>query len=126
MLTTVNGWLQKLPPLSFFTSSCLRLRAGQSIAQDEIASFLARNGFRRAQTVREYGEFSIRGGIVDIYPHTDALPVRLDFFGDEIESIKSFDSSVSVQNRRFSMWTFDLPMNSFWMMKPSPISDKAI
>ena len=92
VLTTVNGWLQKLPPLSFFTSSCLRLRAGQSIAQDEIASFLARNGFRRAQTVREYGEFSIRGGIVDIYPHTDALPVRLDFFGDEIESIKSFDS----------------------------------
>lgn len=91
VLTTVNGWLQKLPPLSFFEKSRLRLQAGQSIAQDEIAGFLARNGFRRTQTVREYGEFSIRGGIVDIYPHTDALPVRLDFFGDEIESIKSFD-----------------------------------
>ena len=73
VLTTVNGWLQKLPPMSFFTSSCLRLRAGQSITQNEIASFLARNGFRRTQTVREYGEFSIRGGIVDIYPDTDAF-----------------------------------------------------
>ena len=92
LLTTVNGWLQKLPHFSFFADTSLQLQTGQTIAQEAISGFLARNGFRRTQTVREYGEYSIRGGILDIYPHTDQLPVRLDFFGDEIESIKFFDS----------------------------------
>ena len=92
LLTTVNSWLQMLPDLSFFADTSLRLSTGQSISQDEISRFLMRNGFRRTQTVREYGEYSIRGGILDIYPHTDQAPVRLDFFGDDIESIKYFDS----------------------------------
>ena len=92
LLTTVNGWLQKLPRLSYFADTSLHLQAGQTITQETISAFLSRNGFRRTQTVREYGEYSVRGGILDIYPHTDQLPVRLDFFGDEIESIKFFDS----------------------------------
>ena len=92
LVTTVNGWLQKCPPPSFFERASLVLRAGQRIELDEITQFLANNGFHRTDTVREYGEFAVRGGIVDIYAEATSDPVRLDFFGDEIESIKPFDS----------------------------------
>ncbi len=91
VLTTMNSWLQKLPPLSFFAENCLSIEAGQEIAQNDISDFLSRNGFMRTQTVREFGEFSLRGGILDIFASTLAPPVRLDFFGDEIESIRVFD-----------------------------------
>ena len=87
----MNSWLQKLPPLSFFAENCLSIEAGQEIAQNHISDFLSRNGFIRTQTVREFGEFSLRGGILDIFASTLAPPVRLDFFGDEIESIRVFD-----------------------------------
>ena len=92
LLTTINSWMQKIPPRSFFAEKSLTLRAGSEMAQKAITDFLARNGFMRTQTVREFGEFSLRGGILDIYASTLAPPVRLDFFGDEIESIRYFDA----------------------------------
>jgi len=91
VLTTINSWMQKIPPAEFFSDSCLRLQAGMEIAPERIAAFLSAGGFIRTQTVREYGEFSIRGGIIDIYASTQNHPVRLDFFGDEIENLRYFD-----------------------------------
>lgn len=91
IVTTVNGWLQKVPPPSFFAKASLSLRKGQQISVDAVTQFLAQNGFHRTDTVREYGEFAVRGGIVDIYSDAAGLPTRLDFFGDEIDTIKSFD-----------------------------------
>lgn len=91
-LTTINSWLQKIPPASYFRDNTLTLSSGQEISPAEIAEFLTLNGFIRTQTVREYGEFSVRGNIFDIFVHSDAQPVRLDFFGDQIETIRFFDS----------------------------------
>ena len=91
IVTTVNGWLQKVPPPSFFAKASLSLRKGQQISVEAVTQFLAQNGFHRTDTVREYGEFAVRGGIVDIYSDAAGLPTRLDFFGDEIDTIKSFD-----------------------------------
>ena len=71
VLTTMNSWLQKLPPLSFFAENCLSIEAGQEIAQNHISDFLSRNGFIRTQTVREFGEFSLRGGILDTEKRID-------------------------------------------------------
>ncbi|MGC6474109.1 MAG: transcription-repair coupling factor [Candidatus Puniceispirillaceae bacterium] len=92
ILTTINSWIQKVPPPAFFAKNCLSVQVGQEIAQTDITEFLARNGFMRTQTVREFGEFSLRGGILDIFASTLSPPVRLDFFGDEIESIRYFDA----------------------------------
>ena len=92
VVTTVNGWLQRVPPPSFFANASLALSVGQEIAIDDVVQFLAQNGFHRTDTVREYGEFAVRGGILDIFSDAAGQPVRLDFFGDEIETIKSFDS----------------------------------
>ncbi len=58
---------------------------------DELSSWLAGNGFERTPTVRETGEYAVRGGILDLYAPGAAEPVRLDFFGDTLESIRSFD-----------------------------------
>ena len=89
IVTTVNGWLQRVPPPSFFANASLALSVGQEIAIDDVVQFLAQNGFHRTDTVREYGEFAVRGGILDIFSDAAGQPVRLDFFGDEIETIKS-------------------------------------
>jgi transcription-repair coupling factor (superfamily II helicase) len=91
VLTTLNAALQRVPPRAAFRERVLRLSVGQRIALDRLVEFLARNGYGRSETVREPGEFAIRGGIADLYPTGLAAPVRLDFFGDAIEAIRSFD-----------------------------------
>jgi transcription-repair coupling factor (superfamily II helicase) len=66
-------------------------RVGESVALEKIQAYLDINGYSRAPTVREPGEYSIRGGIVDIFPAGLPEPVRLDFFGDELEGARYFD-----------------------------------
>jgi transcription-repair coupling factor (superfamily II helicase) len=99
VLTTLNAALQRVPPRAAFRERVLRLSVGQRIALDRLVEFLARNGYGRSETVREPGEFAIRGGIADLYPTGLAAPVRLDFFGDAIEAIRSFDPLTQRQSR---------------------------
>src|SRR6516165_4798208 len=91
VLTTVNALIQRVPPRSLFDGRVLTLRPGGRIGLDRLQSFFRNNGYIRTDTVREPGEFAIRGGIVDLYPAGAAEPLRLDFFGDTLESIRSFD-----------------------------------
>ncbi len=91
LLTTVNAALQRLPPRAFFDGAALALRAGAQCPVERVTAFLEGNGYIRAGTVREPGEYAVRGGIVDVFPSGTADPLRLDFFGDEIEEIRVFD-----------------------------------
>ena len=91
VLTTVNALVQRVPPRRLFDGRVLALRPGGRIGGDRLQSFFRNNGYVRTDTVREPGEFAVRGGIVDLYPAGAAQPLRLDFFGDTIESIRSFD-----------------------------------
>ena len=91
VLTTVNALIQRVPPRSLFDGRVLALRPGGRIGLDRLQSFFSNNGYMRTDTVREPGEFAVRGGIVDLYPAGAAEPLRLDFFGDTLESIRSFD-----------------------------------
>ena len=93
VLTTAAAWGQLLPPQDFFKGSALSVRQGQTIAFDEIQNFLNRNGYEHRDVVMESGEYAIRGGIIDIFPAGMDNPVRLDFFGDEVDSIKLFDAT---------------------------------
>ena len=92
IVTTVNGWLQKVPPPAFFEKASLSLRVGQQVSLEAVSQFLINNGFHRTDTVREYGEFAVRGGILDIFNDASLSPIRVDFFGDEIDTMKSFDA----------------------------------
>jgi transcription-repair coupling factor (superfamily II helicase) len=91
VLTTVNALVQRVPPRNLFEGRVLTLGSGGRISLDRLQSFLQNNGYIRTDTVREPGEFAIRGGIVDLYSAGAAQPVRLDFFGDAVESLRSFD-----------------------------------
>ena len=77
-------------------------RAGQLLPMAGVTQWLELNGFNRASTVREPGDYAVRGGIVDLFaPGMDA-PVRLDFFGDTLESIRSFDPETPAHHRRIA------------------------
>jgi transcription-repair coupling factor (superfamily II helicase) len=91
VLTTVNALVQRVPARGVFEGRVLTLRPGGRIGLDRLQSFFRNNGYIRNDTVREPGEFAVRGGIVDLYPAGAEEPLRLDFFGDALESVRSFD-----------------------------------
>ncbi|MBX3447165.1 MAG: transcription-repair coupling factor [Parvibaculaceae bacterium] len=93
LLTTVNAVLQRVPPRETVTRSAWSARTGNRIDLDALTAYLAANGYNRTGTVREPGEFAVRGGIVDLYPSGFELPVRLDMFGDTLDTIRSFDAA---------------------------------
>ncbi len=99
VLTTVSAALQRLPPRSAFTGATLVARAGDRIDPRDLVAFLDRQGYGRAETVMEPGEYAVRGGIVDVFPPGRADAARLDFFGDEIESIRAFDAATQRSSR---------------------------
>ncbi len=85
VLTTVNALVQRVPPRHVFRGASLALAAGGTVQPEVLARFLEANGYGRADTVMEPGEYAMRGGIIDIFPAGEAEPVRLDLFGDTIE-----------------------------------------
>ncbi|MEX2743894.1 transcription-repair coupling factor [Rhizobium mongolense] len=91
VLVTVNAMLQKVAPQDVIESLAFSARPGNQIRMDDLAGRLERNGFDRVATVREVGEYAVRGGILDVFVPGSEEPVRLDFFGDTLESIRSFD-----------------------------------
>src|SRR5262249_29296583 len=82
VLTTVNALLQRVVPRETVATQSLVLAPGNVRPMDEIAAWLETNGFMRASTVRDVGEYAVRGGILDLYAPGTSTPVRLDFFGD--------------------------------------------
>ncbi len=91
VMTTVNAILQRVPERNFVFDGSLSVIAGTLKPMDDIIRWLERNGFLRSATVREPGEYAVRGGILDLFPAGAEEPVRLDFFGDTLETIRGFD-----------------------------------
>jgi transcription-repair coupling factor (superfamily II helicase) len=93
LLTTVNALVQKVPPRAAFTGATLALKRGGRVKPEKLTEFLESNGYHRTGSVMEHGEYAVRGGILDLFPSGHAEPVRLDFFGDEIEDFRRFDTA---------------------------------
>ena len=98
LLTTVNAALQRVPARELIAKQSLSAAPGNILPMAGIISWLDLNGFNRAATVREAGDYAVRGGIVDLFAPGMAEPVRLDFFGDTLESIRSFDPETQRTN----------------------------
>lgn len=92
VLTTVNAALQLMPAPETIKAGQWRAVPGNVVKIDELTKYLSSNGFFRVSTVNERGEFAVRGGIVDIFAPGEENPMRLDFFGDTLESIRTFDT----------------------------------
>src|SRR5688572_24877302 len=91
LLTTVNAALQRVPSKDQIARQALSAAPGNVLGMEGVVRWLELNGFMRSSTVREPGEYAVRGGILDLFAPGMDLPVRLDFFGDTLESIRSFD-----------------------------------
>ncbi|MEL6336409.1 MAG: transcription-repair coupling factor [Pseudomonadota bacterium] len=93
LITTLNAAIQRVPAKAVIEEASFLARVGHRCEVEGLTAWLARMGFNRASTVTEHGDYAVRGGIIDIFPPGHANPVRLDFFGDVLESARRFDAS---------------------------------
>ena len=100
VLTTTNAILQRVPPHHYFAGAMLRLAAGNAVSMASLIEALEALGYGRASTVTDPGQYAVRGGILDLFP-PGGNPVRFDFFGDTLESIRAFDPETRVA---FQAW----------------------
>ena len=115
LLTTVNAATQRVPSREFVATHALSVAPGNVVGMASIVEWLELNGYMRASTVREAGEYAVRGGILDLFPPGMDMPVRLDFFGDSLETIKTFDAQT--QRSELAMRGLDLvPVAEFQLV----------
>ena len=91
LVTTASAIMQMTLPKSAIANSSFYAKTNDEIDIDALQKYLMANGYQRTDTVREKGEYAFRGALVDLYPPQMHLPVRLDMFGDNLESIRTFD-----------------------------------
>ncbi|MBT8084450.1 MAG: transcription-repair coupling factor [Woeseia sp.] len=83
--------LQRLPPVGYVSARTLQMRVGDKLDRDSFLSSLTESGYLRVPQVEEHGEFAVRGALLDVFPMGAAHPLRIDFFDDEIDSLRNFD-----------------------------------
>jgi transcription-repair coupling factor (superfamily II helicase) len=90
VVSTIQALIQPVPDRDQLARRRRRLRAGSQVPLDELTTWLVEHGFQRMEAVELPGEFSVRGGILDVFSSDAEVPYRLEFFGDDIESIRQF------------------------------------
>ncbi|NJC42344.1 transcription-repair coupling factor (superfamily II helicase) [Brevundimonas alba] len=91
VVTTVSAAMQRTPPREVTCGAGFETTVGLDLDTAALERYFAANGYMRASTVSERGEFAVRGGVIDVYPPGFEEPVRLDMFGSELESVRTFD-----------------------------------
>jgi transcription-repair coupling factor (superfamily II helicase) len=91
LLTTANAVTQRILTPFRIRQLTRRLAEGERIERDRLVQLLIANGYQRTDAVHDAGEFAVRGSIVDLFPAGEEQGIRLDFFGDEIETMRRFD-----------------------------------
>ena len=91
VLTTIASAIQRLPPRAVVAASTFVAKPGGRVDVEALSNYLVRDGYNRVGTVREPGEYAVRGGIIDVFPPGRDEPLRLDLYGDNLESIRAFD-----------------------------------
>ena len=92
IVTTFDALMEKLAPASYITENVLRIRKGDEIDTEGFIMHLSDIGYEREPEAEEPGQYAVRGGIIDIYPLTEDNPVRIELWGDEIDSIREYDA----------------------------------
>ncbi len=91
LIATVAGAMQRTPPREVTTAAGFDAVVGRNLDTAALERYFTVNGYMRASTVNERGEYAVRGGVIDVFPPGFEEPVRLDMFGSELESIRTFD-----------------------------------
>lgn len=91
IVTTIDGLMDHLLPLSHLKEQCLLIQSEEVLDVDRLRTSLAGMGYEKVAQVDGMGQFSVRGGIIDIFPLTEEVPYRIELWGDEVDSIRTFD-----------------------------------
>lgn len=92
VVTPIASAMMRTEDRAFYERLLLRLSAGEEVLLEDVVAYLDSLGYRRSEPVEMVGDYSVRGGILDVFPAEEENPVRVEFFGDEIESIRYFDA----------------------------------
>jgi len=106
VITTVSGALQRCAPQSAMATGGLSARPGGTLDSEALKRHLAENGYTRTATVMERGDYAVRGGVIDVFPADAEEPVRLDFFGDVLETVRAFDPETQRTTRQLKAVSF--------------------
>ena len=100
VITSFDGFMDSLLPLEEMEKRVISLEAGQELDFEKLKKDMVLLGYEREEQIEGPGQFAVRGGILDIYPLTEEVPVRIEMWGDEIDSIRTFDveSQRSIEN----------------------------
>ncbi len=100
IVTPIAALMQAVPTPERLEAMVRELRAGERVAQAELISWLAAGSYERVESVEKPGDFAVRGGLIDLFPTTGSVPVRIDFFGDEIERMFEIDLATQASDRK--------------------------
>ena len=120
LVTSVAAAMHRVIPRSIFEEAVIRFKTGATFERESLITNLLRIGYRRVSVVEIPGEFSIRGGIVDIFSTAYTNPVRVEFLGDQVESLRLFDPATQTSIEKLNEgWV--LPAREF--IRPSQTPD---
>ncbi|MDJ0917282.1 MAG: transcription-repair coupling factor [Woeseiaceae bacterium] len=100
VIVAAPALLQRLPPKRYVQARSLKLETGQTISRERFTESLVDAGYARVSQVAEHGEFAVRGSLIDVFPMGSHQPVRIDFFDDEIESLRDFSPETQISGDR--------------------------
>jgi len=116
LIVSVNTLMQRIAPTNFVKSQALNFTVGQTLNALALREELEKAGYRSVNQVMEHGEFSSRGSILDLFPMGSSTPYRLDFFDDEIDSIRPFDPETQLSQEPVNQVRL-LPAHEFPLTK---------
>ncbi|MDX8381867.1 MAG: transcription-repair coupling factor [Ghiorsea sp.] len=105
LITSLPAWLHRIAPDHVVASHVWQLKVGQDLDIAKLTTQLAESGMQASERVLVQGEFAARGGLLDIWPATEERPLRIDLFGDEIESIRYFDPETQRSGEHLNEFT---------------------
>lgn len=133
LIVSAEALMRRVMPKEVLARSAELIMAGEEYAQDELITTLIQSGYEQASLVQTVGEFSVRGGIIDIYPPPFAGtgktlqdgPIRLDFFGDTVESLRLFDP-ISQRSQQELQEAILLPVSDILFPRSTTEADNGI
>ncbi len=112
VLISVNSLLLRLPPKDYIEQNSLLIHTGQALDMHEVRCLFEQNGYQAVNQVFSHGEFAVRGSILDLFPMGSEKPLRIDFFDDEIDSIRYFDPESQLSDEKLTRFEL-LPAKEF-------------
>jgi len=123
LVTTTEALLENMLPKSEYMGLQLKLKLGDTLDLNEVITKLIKLGYSREELVSAKGQFSLRGGIIDIFPTQANMPYRIELFGDEIDSIRTFD--VLDQRSKETMEEFEINFSTEYIIDKSNVEHLA-